>query len=424
MKEPPELKLLCDLISIAAAGAKGKTTQIAVGQWSEILSLSLEHNVISLLACTLLHANEEECPDHIRGGTLAMLRGRSSENAIRQQRIMALLNELNNAGVSVKLLKGHSLARYYAYPESRDAVDTDIWIGAADEQKVYDLLEKRGFQIVERSLTSHHGICQHRKYGKIEVHVRLYDEIVETVWFSGSEERFVKDRCEIVKTPDGQYCTLGPTDQLVFLTLHMVKHFIDGGLSIRMMLDLALHCEHNKRQLDYQRYWRILSQLHYADFVNAVLWILIIHGKFSEDIFEGIGIYNDRQVKLVLRDLATGGYMGKNEAELRYESAMEYNRQRLISDKTGLYYVAYMLAWKIRSGYKLMFSSPRRLLSKYSFLQKLPFLFPVIWLYQFISFPVCKIRNGVLKRDIRNQAAVQNDGVEQRVEMFKQLEML
>lgn len=423
MKEPYELKLLCDLISLSAAGAKGKTTQIAVGQWSEILSLSLEHNVISLLACTLLHANEE-CPEHIRDGALAMLRGRSSENAIRQQRIMALLNELNNAGVSVKLLKGHSLARYYAYPESRDAVDTDIWIGAEDEQKVYDLLEKRGFQIVERSLTSHHGICQHKKYGKIEVHVRLYDEIVETVWFAGSEEKLVQENYEIVKTQDGQYWTLGPTDQLVFLTLHMVKHFIDGGLSIRMMLDLALHCERNKKQLDYQRYWRTLNQLHYADLVNAVLWILIIYADFSEEVFEGIGACNDSQVKLVLRDLVLGGYMGKNEAELRYESAMEYNRQRFIVDKTGLYYVVYMLAWKIRSGYKLMFSSPRLLLSKYSILRKLPFLFPVIWLYQLISFPICKIRDGVIRRDIRNFGIDQNDGVKQRIEMFKQLKML
>ena len=78
---------------------------------------------------------------------------------------------------------------------------------------------------------------------------------------------------------------LEDTDQLLCLTLHMIKHFIEGGLSIRMMLDLALHYVKCKEHIDPTRYWNALKQLHYAELVGSVLWIMIKHGGFSETEF-------------------------------------------------------------------------------------------------------------------------------------------
>lgn len=335
-----------------------------------------------------------------------------------------LLNELEHDGYVIKLLKGYSVARYYAYPECRDSVDIDIWISPEQEADVCAYFEQKGFQILERGLTSHHSICQHQRYGKIEVHVKLYDEIVEKVWFGGMDERdFVQESFEIVEASDEKYTTLGVTDQLIFLSLHMIKHFIKGGLSIRMMLDFTLHYAKNKDSIDDDRYWNMLRQLHYEELISSVLWIMIKHGGFSEADFLGISEYKSDCVNILLVDLALGGYMGVKESS-RPESGMEFNRQLLLKQKNPLQYNMYMLGWKLRSGLKHMFPSAKFMRKQYSVLKKAPWLLPFAWVYQMISFPIEKISQGVLKRDIRHSEDDLNEIAKRRVEMFKQLGMI
>jgi len=416
--------LLCDLLALVSAGARGERLNIHINDWETMFRLAYEHNVLSLFACVFLCSPDLSCPENIREYALNVMRNSSSINTIRRQRIFHLLHELKMAEFDVKLLKGYAAARYYVFPESRDSVDTDIWVREDQELAVYAFLEERGFQVEERSLTSHHGICQHKKYGKIEVHTKLYDEIVEDIWFKGLDEsEFVQEEFEVIDTQDGKYVTLGATDQLLFLTLHMIKHFIEGGLSIRMMLDIALHYTQRHADIDFHRYWAIMNELHYADLVSSVLWIMSWSAGFDVSVFTGISAMNPEITELLLDDLKTGGYMGINEYDSRLESAMEYNRQLLIKRKSSLQYTVYMLCWKIRSGYKSMFLSAKCLRKRYSFLDKMPALFPCVWLYQVISFPVEKVRSGVLRRDIRQGEKGMDECSKRRLAMFKKLGM-
>ena len=79
---------------------------------------------------------------------------------------------------------------------------------------------------------------------------------------------YVRESFQTIEFQDGKITTLGPTDQLIFLTLHMIKHFISGGLSIRMMLDIELHFKVNKCAIDQTRYWNIMKRLKYTKLIN------------------------------------------------------------------------------------------------------------------------------------------------------------
>lgn len=418
-------RLLCDLLALASAGARGEELSITVNDWEYMLRLAHEHSVVPLLACALLRSPDLPCPESIREYALNVMRNSASVNTIRRQRVFRLLGEMETAGFDVKLLKGYAVARYYAFPESRDSVDTDIWIREDQEAAVYAFFEKKGFQTEERSLTSHHGICQHKKYGKIEVHTSLYDEIVEEVWFKGiGSNDFIRDNFEKESTPDGKYMTLGATDQLVFLTLHMIKHFIDGGISVRMMLDVALHYMKQSKVIDTARFWSLMDELCYARLVSTVLMTMSQYAGFDERVFAGIRETNPECVDMLLDDLMLGGYMGVKEQDIRRESGMEYNRQLLLKDKSTLQYKVYMLWWKIRSGFKFMFPSAKFLKRKYSVLEEKPVLFPVLWLYQMIAFPVDKVKKGVLKRAIHRGDTAMNEEAKRRIELFRKLGML
>lgn len=417
--------LLCDLLTLASAGARGDQIHISVDEWEPVLRLAIEHNVLPLFACALLRSPDLSCPESIREYVLNMMRNSSSVNIIKRQRVFQLLYELQMDGFDVKLLKGYAVARYYVFPESRDSVDTDIWIQPDQEAAIYDFFEGKGFQTEERSLTSHHGICQHKKYGKIEVHTHLYDEIVEDVWFGRMcKNDFIQDDFERVSTPDGEFVTLGATDQLIFLTLHMIKHFIDGGLSIRMMLDIALYYMHRSKDIDFERYWCVMKELRYADLMGAVLKVMSQYAGFGYDAFAETRGVSEEQIEMILDDLVAGGYMGVKEQDIRRESGMEYNRKLLLKEKSLLQYLAYMLWWKIRSGYKLMFPTAKYLRQKYTILTRFPVLFPFLWVYQMIAFPINKVKSGTLKRDIRRGENDMNERSKRRVEMFKKLGML
>ena len=71
-----------------------------------------------------------------------------------------------------------------------------------------------------------------------------------------------------------------------------------------------------------------------------------------------------------------------------------------------------------------MFPSGKYMREKYAVLQKAPLLLPFAWLYQMISYPIEKISQGVLKRDIRHSEDDLNEVAKRRVEMFKQLGMI
>ena len=128
---------IADLIAVVASGARGKEATRVVNDWTTMFRLAHEHNVVPLLG-----------PGDMREHVLNVMRNISSVNTIRKQRIFHLLNELEYEGYAVKLLKGYSAARHYAYPECRDSVDTDIWINPEQEGDICAYLDKKGFQVV------------------------------------------------------------------------------------------------------------------------------------------------------------------------------------------------------------------------------------------------------------------------------------
>lgn len=413
------------LIKLAAAGARGEVTQVQGVDWMEILQLGAEHNVIPLIACAIKDLPELDCPDQIRDYLLNVMRSSASLNMIRRQRIMLLIRELKAEGIPAKVLKGYAISDCYAYPDCRDSVDTDLLISIKQEKQACALFEKHGFRVRTREATSQHVICQHSKYGMVELHVKLYADLIEDVWFQGLKEEELLKETEIVRnSSDGEYSTLGNTDHLIFLVLHMMKHFISGGLTIKMMLDIALHFQQNKDTINADRFWQIMKQLNYSTFVSSMLQVMIDHDAFVHADFPGLESVPSENARLLLNDLAEGGYMGVKQKKERYESGMAYNRQMLMKKKSQGQYSLYMLWWKARTGAKYMFPSIKLLQSEYRIAQTHPVAIPFIWVYHVVMFPIKKVRKGVLQRDIHSGNEERTDIAQQRIEMFKALGML
>lgn len=414
------------LIKLAAIGSTGRQADIKLIDWQEVLLYAREQSVLPLVACALLVQSDIECLDSLREQLLEMMRGQSGANFVRKIRVFHLINEMEAAGIDVKLIKGYAVGSCYAYPDSRGSTDTDLLIMESQEPQVYDFLRRKGFRVGSRGETEHHAICQHPKYGMVEVHVQLYVEIIQSVWFKDAKfDRLIREESIRVHNGNDSYSTLCYTDHLIFLTLHMIKHFIYDGLGLRMMLDIALFFKNHQAEINIQRYWAILEELRYSKVVRAVMWALIDTGCFAVEDFPGLQPVEADAVELLLHDLEIGGHMGvKQGKENRLDGYYEYSRQVILREKSPMQYCLYMFRYKIRSSKKQMFPAREQLIKLYPMLAKKNWLTPFARIHRMFTYPIQKIRAGVLKEQIRSNSTEMPEEAKRRVEMFKALGMI
>lgn len=420
-----KIETLIECIRLSGAGARGTLLSDCNVPWMEVIQTASAQKVLPLVSCAVINNPDLSCPDPIKDYLLNLLRSLSVENAIRRQRVIRLLNEIEQTGISVQVLKGYAVSQLYAFPESRESIDNDILIDAEEEKKVYDFLREKGFLIKGRRMTANDGVCEHRKYGKIEVHVSLYPEIMLDAWKSLTDVNgFICEQSYRIDSIDGAYSTLGYTDQLLFLSLHMAKHFIESGLTIRMILDIALHFAKYRNEIDVKRYWSIICDLKFETLINSVLCIAVEYCGFRIEDFPGMKLCASAQIMGVLRDLEEGGYMGVQEMKERYECGMAYNRHLLLQNKSHIQYKGYMLAWKMRSGAKNMLPAYEQLKQLYPCVNKSPYLAPAFWIYQACSYTASKLKSGVLEQEIQSDNSAIHELSKRRLELFERLGML
>lgn len=420
-----DLKAMQTLIRLVSAGARKEDVSSLSVDWNTVLPLAVEQHVIPLLACALLSSPDMDCPETIREYLLHEMRNVSASNLVRRQRILKLIDELQNEGFRIKVLKGYAIAGYYAYPEIRDAADVDLLIDPNQEKMIYRILEQKGFKVTPRSKTSHQGVCQHSKYGVVEIHAHLYDELVEDVWFQGMDENEYQAETPINLIIDEcNTKTLGYTDQLVFLALHMIKHFISGGLTIRMLLDVALFFDQNSKQIDSARFWNTMDKLQYATLVHTILGLIVTHGGFDRVDFQGMKEFDRSLVDQLLLDIQCGGYMGSKEINERQDASMEYNRRLLLKRKSFPAYIMYMIKWKLRSAASHMFPEKSQLFKEYPLLLRWPVAIPFVRLYQAIEYPLRKLSTGILVHQIRSENSAISPISKARIELFEALKIV
>lgn len=254
--------------------------------------------------------------------------------------------------------------------------------------------------------------------------MQLYHELVRDVWFQNvSRDQLVTESPVIASGKGESYQTLGYTDHLIFLTLHMVKHFIRSGMSVRMIIDAALFFAANKDMIDTERYWQILKTLHYDIVLCCVFGIMLDTCCFTRSDFPMLPKENPEGTSWILRDLEAGGNMGIKEQK-RILDMYEYTRQMLLRSRKPWQYRLYILKHKLRSAWHQMFPDRERLEALYPEVKTAGFMGPVFRLHRMFAYPLHKLRSGVLKEQIRTDSAQLPPEAKRRIEMFKVLDML
>ena len=419
-----EFKALMKLVGCAAQGTVAKDMPAEL-DWQKIEDLADAQGVKTLVGYALRLSPKLACPQQLRAGMIAEMRQAAFSNHSWKNAIMQLLTDMNDAGIHVLLMKGYAVADCYAAPDCRLSGDTDLLIAPEDEKLACKFLKEKGFMVNPRWKNGHHSVCNHPQYGCVELHVQLYDEIVEEVWFEKiSENEFIKEPHLLVETEAGKYYTLGYTDHFIFLILHMIKHFILSGLTIQMMLDAALYFKTHADRIDADRVWDTVNSFHYDKLLDCVLWATIQHCGFTAEDFPGIGNEPPEQVDALLSDLEEGGWMGCSDEEARKQGWHEYNKNIMLKKRSKLGYVLHMLAWNFGILKTALFPPVQKLQKSFPYARKQPVLLPIAWLHRlFVGGGKAIKRGNLIRGVVLNESQIGAVG-QKRANLFRNLGMM
>ena len=415
------------LMQLVGAAAQGKALQKLPDDldWARIERLANEQAVQTLLGYALRLSPALDCPAELRESLVSQMRQEAFSNYAWKHSTLQLLAEMNAAGIPALLIKGYAVADCYAAPDCRMSGDTDLLIEPKNEKRACAFMKANGFAVERRWTNGHHDVCQHPQLGCVELHVMLYDEIVEDVWFGRMDGReFVSEPAIEVATQDGSYRTLGYTDHMIFLMLHLIKHFIMTGMSLRMTLDVALFFSHHAERIDSARFWKTMESLKYGTIAQSILWAMVRYCGIDATSIPGLCEACPKQVGMILDDLENGGWLGKIDEKAREEGWYEYNRQLLMKNRSKAQYLLFMLHWKIGAYLKALFPSRETLAIRYPCVQKSVIVIPFAWLHRLIFRGSRAVKKGALTTYIVTDEKKIGASAQERVQMFKKLGMM
>lgn len=417
-----EFQYLMQLLGSASTGKSANLPDREL-DWDKVFELAQEQMLMPLVWYALkTNPVLNSYADKITSGESDLLLEVISDSAARSA-MVSLLEKMENEGIHSIVVKGFAVAESYSSPEARISSDTDILIAPEDELKAQEFLKANGFKVEPRWDNGHHFSAYNPLMGLLEVHIQLYDDIAEDVWFADiPTDTLVCEQHKKVCTPDGAYYTLGDTDHLIFIILHMIKHFILCGMSLRMMLDTAVFMSSKKEFLDFNRIWSVMRSLKYDGFLNSVLWSMIKYCNFSADDFKGIEVFDSEKIELILTDVEKGGWLGKNDYTARKESWQEYSRLIFEEKKGRIHYFIYMLKWQIGLSLKSLFPAKTRMIKDYPCLERRSILLPLVWLHRIIFKSIPRYMK-LKEKIVFNENLISTESKE-RIKMFRILGML
>lgn len=292
----------------------------------------------------------------------------------------------DRAGIDYLPLKGCNMKPRYPKPELRSMGDADVLIRLEQREKISAILESLGF--VFRQETDHEIIWKSPKLC-LELHKHLipsYNKDLHpyfgTGWQLARHHRL------------GRH-DMAPEDEFLFHFTHFAKHYRDGGIGCRYVVDLwvflASFPDMDLRQVEWQ-----LDKLQLLEFYRNIRLLLRY---WFED---GPG---DEKLDFMTDFIFASGSWGQMESKTISRAVRDRKHSPLGFSGKLLY------LWQIA------FPPAPVLRDKYRVLYKAPWLLPLVWLLR----PVYKLlfEFTTLKRQERNLEALTPENLRDRQQALR-----
>ena len=289
-------------------------------------------------------------------------------------------------GIDYMPLKGCRMKYLYPKPELRMMGDADVVIRLGQYDQIIPVMQQLGFTAID---DTDHELTWKNSGLRIELHKRMVP--------SHNKDYFAYygDGWHLAKTHEGHYFRMTTEDEWIYEFTHFSKHFRDGGIGCRHVLDLWMYKKANPG-MDESYILEEMKTLGLQDFYRNVCQVIRY---WFEDGPE------DEVVALISDYIMASGSWGHLEERIRSVTIREQQHSAVASNVKLVYF------------FHLLFPSAEMLSKKYTILQKAPWMLPVVWLIR----PFYKIlfeAKTLKKRKVEMQV-LDKESVDKQHELLK-----
>lgn len=366
------------IITLLKSAVTGKSYPLPEGfDLDEALKLIRRHHMHALCCEGALRCGVDRKSEAMRsllGGYVSAVR--ISEGQLAElSRITAAFRERQ---IDYMLLKGSRMKHLYPKPELRGMGDADVLIRMEQYAAVRAVMQELGFR--EEGETDHELIWKSDKLF-LELHKRLIPS------YNKDYYAFYGDGWQLATRQENGW-VMEPEDEWVYLFAHFAKHYRDGGIGCRHVVDLWVFLRAHP-ELDEKKIRADLQQLQLWEFHENIRALIAY---WFED-----GAGSDKLEYLTEFIFASGSW-GDMQTHTLSIAVRDSKRSRLQG--------------KLRYILRTAFPSVEILRGKYTVLKKRPWLLPLVWLWR----PVYKLlfERDSLESKRRDLQAYDSEQVEQR----------
>lgn len=272
-----------------------------------------------------------------------------------------LTNLLESHGIAYAILKGESVAAYYAQPQLRTFGDVDFLIAEDMRDTVEKLLLQNGYG--RFSLPDVHHSVFH-KYG---VHIEMHWQApgVPNGKVGRVVRRLLQDSLQTRIVQEGEYGSfyaLSKELQGLVLLLHMQQHLLREGIGLRHLCDWAFYVNETMHEPFWEEF--LLPSLKEVGLFTFACVLTRTSAIYLKTNCPQWAVAEDALCEKLLEDILQGGNFGRKD-KLREQGTI------LISP-TGKDGRTGALLAKLHEVVK----------TNYPIVKYLPILYPVFWAYR------------------------------------------
>ena len=285
--------------------------------------------------------------------TMLQRYGRLMTAASRQQEaIERVCGAFEEHGIEYMPLKGCLMKRRYPKPELRPMCDADILIRMGQYDRIRSILTELGMQEIQES---DHELIWKSPELLLELHKRLIPS------YNKDYYAYFGDGWRLAETREGCRYAMRPEDEYIYLFTHFAKHYRDGGIGCRHVVDLWVF-RRSHPDMDEHYVDRELKALKLDRFHRNMVRVL-------EYWFADAGA--DEIVERISDFIMNSGSWGNQTSHLL---AAEARNQK--GPGSGV---------KEKALLRAIFPPAAELEYRYPILQKAPWLLPVVWVWRWVT---------------------------------------
>ncbi len=272
-----------------------------------------------------------------------------SEGQLRQ--VQRICDAFDQNDIDYMLLKGSKMKALYPKPELRTMGDADILIRVEQYARILPIMEQLGFQ---PGVESDHELHWHHKELFLELHKRLIPSYNKDFY------AYFGEGWELVIKQTVTCYAMTAEDEMVYLFTHFAKHYRDGGIGCRHVVDLWVFLRAHP-ELDEAAVCAQLERLQLRTFYENIRRLLGVW-------FEGEP--SDEKTDYITDFIFSSGSWGKKEIHIISLGVRDYTGKHDGRVARWNYLV------------RLAFPGVDILKDKYTILKKAPWMLPLVWIYR------------------------------------------